>query len=64
MRREIHATFLSDVAGAYNPRHTMKWFHVDPDEAVKIHQDINSKRSLAVHWATFREISDSRIFDS
>ena len=42
----------------------MKWFHVDPDEAVMIHQDIKSKRSLAVHWATFRDRSDSRIFHS
>ena len=43
------------VAGAYNPSHTMKWFHIDPDEAVCIHQDINSARSLAIHWGTFRE---------
>ena len=40
----------------------MKWFHVDPDEAVRIHQDINSARSLAVHWGTFREKKDSRYF--
>ena len=38
----------------------MKWFHVDPDEAVRIHQDINSARSLAVHWGTFRDMIDSR----
>ena len=32
--------------GAYNPRATMKYFHVNTDEAVKIHEDINSEKSL------------------
>lgn len=31
----------------------MKGQHVDPYEAVKIHKDIRSKLSVAIHWGTF-----------
>lgn len=39
--------------GAYKPRFFMKDSHCDPKEAVKIHKDIRSKRSVAIHWGTF-----------
>jgi N-acyl-phosphatidylethanolamine-hydrolysing phospholipase D len=31
----------------------MKAQHINPEEAVKIHQDIKSKFSLGIHWGTF-----------
>ena len=31
----------------------MKSHHVNPEEAVQIHLDINSKYSVAMHWGTF-----------
>jgi len=40
--------------GAYNPRPTMKFVHVDPEEAIKIHYDLKSKISFGIHWATFK----------
>ena len=39
--------------GAYAPRWFMSGNHVDPEEAVKIHRDLRSKYSVAMHWGTF-----------
>jgi N-acyl-phosphatidylethanolamine-hydrolysing phospholipase D len=40
--------------GAYMPRWFMRPVHVDPPEAVMIHQDIRSEHSIAGHWGTFK----------
>lgn len=34
-------------------RDVMQGQHVDPEEAVEIHQDVQAKRSVAIHWGTF-----------
>lgn len=39
--------------GAYEPRWFMKNYHVNPEEAVKIHQDVKSEKSIGIHWGTF-----------
>ncbi|XP_015426702.1 PREDICTED: N-acyl-phosphatidylethanolamine-hydrolyzing phospholipase D [Myotis davidii] len=31
----------------------MKYQHVDPEEAVRIHIDVQAKKSVAIHWGTF-----------
>ena len=39
--------------GAYAPRDFMKTMHINPEEAVKVHQLIGAKRSVGMHWGTF-----------
>jgi N-acyl-phosphatidylethanolamine-hydrolysing phospholipase D len=39
--------------GAYEPRWFMRYHHVSPEEAVRIHLDVRSKQSIAIHWGTF-----------
>jgi N-acyl-phosphatidylethanolamine-hydrolysing phospholipase D len=39
--------------GSYEPRWFMKHQHIDPEDAIQIHKDVNSKRSVAIHWGTF-----------
>ncbi|XP_069142015.1 N-acyl-phosphatidylethanolamine-hydrolyzing phospholipase D-like [Argopecten irradians] len=40
--------------GAYYPRYFMEPQHIDPMEAVKIHEDVKSKTSVGIHWGTFK----------
>ena len=40
--------------GAYAPRWFMKYHHCNVDEAIQIHKDLKSKKSIAMHWGTFQ----------
>lgn len=39
--------------GAYEPRWFMKQAHINPDEAVKIFQDLRTRHAVANHWGVF-----------
>jgi L-ascorbate metabolism protein UlaG (beta-lactamase superfamily) len=46
--------------GAYEPRWFMRGAHANPAEAVRIHLDLGAKRSVAMHWGTFRLTDEGR----
>jgi N-acyl-phosphatidylethanolamine-hydrolysing phospholipase D len=46
------------AVGACLPRWFMKMQHIDLQEAVQIHLDLNAKRSVGVHWGTFALADD------
>ena len=43
--------------GNYQPNWFMKYQHVHPGEAVEIHKDIKSKKSIGIHWGTLKMLS-------
>lgn len=45
------------AVGHYEPRWFMRGSHVNPDEAVRVHRDIRSRRSLAIHFGTFERLT-------
>ena len=40
--------------GAYEPRWFMKDIHMNPQEAVRAHLDVAARRSIGMHFGTFR----------
>ncbi len=40
--------------GGYMPRWFMKPMHLNPAEAVMVHQDVGSRQSIGMHWGTFK----------
>lgn len=40
--------------GAYEPRWFMKAVHMNPEEAVQAHLDLQAKQSMAIHFGTFQ----------
>ena len=45
--------------GAYEPRWFMSAQHTDPDEAVRILEDLEAARAVGIHWGVF-QLTDER----
>lgn len=46
--------------GAYEPRWFMAPMHMNPAEAVQLHQDVAARRSVGMHWGTFQLTDEGR----
>jgi len=46
--------------GGYEPRWFMAPMHVNPAEAVELHRESGARRSIAMHWGTFRLSDEGR----
>ena len=44
--------------GAYEPQVSMKCVHMNPEEAVRAHQDLAAKRSIGIHIGTFQQTEE------
>ena len=40
--------------GAYEPREFMKSAHINPEEAVRVFNDLGTKYAIGIHWGTFK----------
>jgi L-ascorbate metabolism protein UlaG (beta-lactamase superfamily) len=40
--------------GAYKPRWFMQYYHMDPQEALKAHLDLEARTSIGMHFGTFQ----------
>lgn len=47
-------TLAAIPIGAYEPVWFKKAFHISPEEAAKVHIEVKAKKSLGIHWGTFR----------
>ena len=46
--------------GCYLPRWFMRPVHATPEDAIRIHQDVRTEKSIGMHWGTF-DLSDEPI---
>ena len=47
--------------GAYAPRETKQFEHMNPEDALRAHADLNPRFSIGMHWGTFQLTQEPRI---
>ncbi len=46
--------------GAFQPRWFMRYYHMDPEDAVRAFQDLGAKKAVGMHFGTFQLADDYR----
>jgi L-ascorbate metabolism protein UlaG (beta-lactamase superfamily) len=61
MRERVGAPDIALIPiGAYAPRWFMCNQHIDPDEAVRIMQDLDAEKVMGIHWGVFQLTDEAR----
>jgi L-ascorbate metabolism protein UlaG (beta-lactamase superfamily) len=61
MRRQVGSPDLALIPiGAYAPRWFMSAQHTDPNDAVKIMEDLEAARAVGIHWGIFQLTDEPR----
>ncbi len=50
--------------GAHAPRWFRQGMHVNPEEAVKIHLDVESRQSIRMNWRTFLNLTEKPLLEA
>lgn len=60
--KEKYSKFILGLIpiGAYKPEWFMAPVHTSPEEAIKIHKDLNIETSIAIHFGTFKLADDGQ----
>jgi L-ascorbate metabolism protein UlaG (beta-lactamase superfamily) len=53
-KRFPHIDLALIPIGAYFPQVIFGQYHIDPREAVMVHQEVGAKKSIGMHWGTFK----------
>jgi N-acyl-phosphatidylethanolamine-hydrolysing phospholipase D len=48
------ADFVLRLLGCFQPRSLLSGQHSSPDDSIAIHKDVRSKKSIGMHYGTFR----------
>ncbi|MEZ6840706.1 MBL fold metallo-hydrolase [Acinetobacter baumannii] len=60
IRAMVRCVWLYFQSGAYEPRKLMSYVHMNPQDAVHAHLDLQAHRSVAIHYRTFQLTDEGR----
>ena len=52
-RKYGHFDLAAIAIGAYYPQWYLKAFHIDPEQALDVQQEVHAQHAVGIHWGTF-----------